>query len=682
MREMSRRGDFEQVLIHTGQHYDRNMSDVLFKDLGLPTPDEFLGVGSGSHAEQTARVLLAFEPTLLKYRPDWVVVVGDVNSTLACSLVAAKCGFPVAHVEAGLRSGDRTMPEEINRVLTDQISDLLLTPSPDADENLVREGISPTKIRRVGNVMIDTLIRLLPDAMRRSIVDDLGLRRESYVLATLHRPSNVDDPEVLLELLEGLDRIGRTQPVIFPVHPRTRKRIDASGWRGDNGNIHFVEPLGYLDCLALMQSAKAVVTDSGGMQEETSYLGVPCVTVRPNTERPVTITSGTNRLSESTYDALVQAFSDLVAQPPCGPCSVDLWDGKAAGRIVDELQRWSSLQHCTVQTQKSDVKLLMSKDLPPQSVSAKETSVGLPLVTVVMPTYNRANLLPRAVNSVLTQTHANLELILVNDGSSDDTREVIEELAAKDSRVRAIHKPNGGVASALNSGFDQAGGKYVTWSSDDNYYHPNAIELMVCYLETHPHLKFVYTDVREVDEKGNLLGIFQAGPPEDLRKHCNIRGCLLYSREVMAIVGSYDPRWPRCQDYDFWLRAQASQVQMGYIPESPYDYTVQSESMSGDHVAHVLEHTRLLESHADSAKDRRAAWVMCYAELARTMRQQGRPWREVYYCGRLALMQPRRTGAFLDCLWRAAYGAMPTPLKRSWRWLKRISRQDAASRCK
>lgn len=341
--EMSRRdGLFEQRLIHTGQHYDRSMSGLLFEDLDLAEPDEFLGVGSGSHAQQTARVLLAFEPVLLKYKPDWVVVVGDVNSTLACALVSAKLHIPVAHVEAGLRSGDRSMPEEINRILTDQIADLLLTPSTDADRNLAREGILPDRVRMVGNVMIDTLVKCLPTAKARPVIADLGLRPQQYVLATLHRPSNVDQPEVLTGLLEGLDRISESLPVLFPAHPRTLARITSSGWHSKNGHLRLTEPFGYLDCLSLMSAARLVITDSGGMQEETTYLGVPCLTVRPNTERPVTISAGTNRLVESRPDALCRAFLDKTAAPANYDCSIEYWDGKAAGRIVDALQQFPS----------------------------------------------------------------------------------------------------------------------------------------------------------------------------------------------------------------------------------------------------------------------------------------------------------------------------------------------------
>ncbi|MCC6739671.1 MAG: UDP-N-acetylglucosamine 2-epimerase (non-hydrolyzing) [Planctomycetia bacterium] len=338
MAAMAKRpGEFRQVLVHTGQHYDRNMSDVFLEQLGMPQPDEFLGIGSGTHAEQTAKVMLGFEPALAKHRPDWVVVVGDVNSTLACALVAAKRGVRVAHVEAGLRSGDWTMPEEVNRVLTDRLSDLLLTPSEDGDRNLLREGIGEARIRRVGNVMIDSLVRLLPEARKTPLVHELGLVRERFVLVTLHRPDNVDDPAALRVILDALAAIARAMPVVFPVHPRTRKQIQAAGLESAAGSIRFLEPLGYLDFLGLTDAARVVITDSGGVQEETTYLGVPCLTLRPNTERPVTIERGTNRLVARAGPAVARAFESAIADPARKTCAVPLWDGGAADRITDAI---------------------------------------------------------------------------------------------------------------------------------------------------------------------------------------------------------------------------------------------------------------------------------------------------------------------------------------------------------
>lgn len=336
MAEMARRpGIFQQVLVHTGQHYDFQLSEVFFGDLEMTPPDEFLNVGSGTHAQQTARIMHTFEPVLARHNPDWVIVVGDVNSTLACALVCSKMGVRVAHVEAGLRSHDRTMPEEINRLLTDQISELLFTPSLDADENLRREGIAADKIRFVGNVMIDSLVRVLPQAAQRPIVRQMGLEPRQFVLATLHRPANVDDPKVLREIVWALLRIGERWPVIFPVHPRTRTSLASLELPQIEGRLRLLTPLGYMDFLALMQSAKLVVTDSGGVQEETTYLGIPCLTVRPNTERPITVDQGTNRLVAARRDAIVAAAQETTAAPSQNRRIPPLWDGTAARRIAD-----------------------------------------------------------------------------------------------------------------------------------------------------------------------------------------------------------------------------------------------------------------------------------------------------------------------------------------------------------
>jgi UDP-N-acetylglucosamine 2-epimerase (non-hydrolysing) len=312
-----------------------------FDDLALPRPDLNLEVGSGSHAWQTAQVMMRFEGTLEEYRPDWVVVPGDVNSTMACTLVAAKLGIKVAHVEAGLRSFDRSMPEELNRLVTDQLADALFTPSRDGDENLLREGVDPSRIHFVGNVMIDTLVRLLPIARERwdTLSAAHALEPRDFVLVTLHRPGNVDEPAVLAELLGALNDLADDHDVVFPVHPRTRARLERDGAAAGNG-LRLIRPVGYLDFLALQANASAVLTDSGGVQEETTFLGVPCLTARPNTERPVTITSGTNRLVERRREALVHAVREAVASrnghvhtPP------ELWDGKASQRIAEVLAR-------------------------------------------------------------------------------------------------------------------------------------------------------------------------------------------------------------------------------------------------------------------------------------------------------------------------------------------------------
>jgi UDP-N-acetylglucosamine 2-epimerase (non-hydrolysing) len=329
---------FEQILVHTGQHYDANMSDVFFRDLGLKAPDHFLGVGSGTHAQQTAQVMLAFEPIVQANPPDLVLVVGDVNSTLACALVCSKLGLPVGHVEAGLRSFDRTMPEEINRILTDQLADLLLIPSPEAKDNLLREGVAPEKIHFVGNVMIDSLTHMLPSAMEQWAQWQKRLPAEKFMLVTLHRPSNVDQPEPLGQILAALVEIAAQIPVVFPLHPRTRQRLSTFNLRLEDQAITLLEPLGYLDFLALESHAAVVVTDSGGVQEESTYLGIPCCTLRSNTERPVTISQGTNQLVP--VDRLPQTVRQILANPPTATSRPDLWDGQSAQRIVKVIQAW------------------------------------------------------------------------------------------------------------------------------------------------------------------------------------------------------------------------------------------------------------------------------------------------------------------------------------------------------
>jgi UDP-N-acetylglucosamine 2-epimerase (non-hydrolysing) len=321
----------EQIVVHTGQHYDVNMSDVFFQQLGMPAPDVNLQVGSGSHAQQTANIMMRFEAVVLEKKPDMVVVYGDVNSTVAAALVCAKLMVRVAHVEAGLRSGDRGMPEEINRLVTDQLSDLLFTPSEDGNRNLEREGISPDKIFFAGNVMIDTLVRMLPEAERRRPAD-LPSR---YALVTLHRPSNVDDPDWLASMLSSLERVGDELEVIFPVHPRTRQKIAGLGIDLEkSGHIRFMEPLPYLDFLALQKNATVVITDSGGIQEETTYLGVPCLTVRENTERPVTITIGTNVLVGRDTALIAREAARVLGRDRKNAGIPPLWDGHAAERIA------------------------------------------------------------------------------------------------------------------------------------------------------------------------------------------------------------------------------------------------------------------------------------------------------------------------------------------------------------
>jgi UDP-N-acetylglucosamine 2-epimerase (non-hydrolysing) len=336
----------EQYLVHTGQHYDDRMSKVFFEDLDLPEPDVNLEVGSGSHAAQTAKLLWALEGVLSDWRPDWVFVYGDANSTLAAALVATKMDLRVAHVEAGLRSLDRTMPEEINRIVVDSVSDLLFTPSKDGDENLLREGVSAAKIRFVGNVMIDTLVRNLDKTDCHPILGELGLVDDSesataiqrYIVATLHRPANVDDPDVLKGVVKVLGKAGRRFPIIFPVHPRTQKLLKQHSIDLDP-SIRVIEPQGYLAFLSLIRHAALVVADSGGVQEETTFLGVPCLTVRPNTERPVTIEHGTNRLVDSAPQTLLQEIdAALGCVPPPARRPPDLWDGHAGVRIASVMR--------------------------------------------------------------------------------------------------------------------------------------------------------------------------------------------------------------------------------------------------------------------------------------------------------------------------------------------------------
>lgn len=337
----------EGILVHTGQHYDTQMSDAFFRDLGLPEPAYHLGVGSGTHAQQTARVMEAFEPILVDIRPDWVVVVGDVNSTLACALVAAKLkpelGSAVAHVEAGLRSGDWRMPEEINRVLTDRVSDLLLTPSRDAHPNLLAEGIPANRIVFVGNVMIDTLLAQLSVAQLLDMPGRLGVRPNEFALVTLHRPSNVDDPAALRAVLEALAKIATQMPVVLPLHPRTRKNADAFNMADLLARLHVTEPVGYTEMLSLTSSAAVVLTDSGGLQEETTVLGVPCVTLREQTERPITLSEGTNRMAPwpLTAKGVRMAFDEALSDGRVGVGErvPEGWDGRAAERVVSALRR-------------------------------------------------------------------------------------------------------------------------------------------------------------------------------------------------------------------------------------------------------------------------------------------------------------------------------------------------------
>lgn len=328
--------DARLVLVHTGQHYDEQMSSVFFGELGMPEPDVFLGVGSGSHAEQTARALTGIEGVIVEEQPDLVVVAGDVNSTLAGALAAVKLDVPVAHIEAGLRSFDRSMPEEHNRRLTDAVASVLLTHSEEALDNLRREGVDPDSVHFVGNTMIDSLLEHLPHALARKPWEQLGLIENEYALVTLHRPALVDDRERLQETIAGLHELGRDLPVVFPVHPRTRARIKELGPAGSpNGTLLLVEPLGYLDFLGLEATARLVLTDSGGVQEETSALGTPCFTLRDTTERPVTVRLGTNTLLGLNPERIAGSAEMLLKSRPAEP--IPLWDGKAGPRAAEVL---------------------------------------------------------------------------------------------------------------------------------------------------------------------------------------------------------------------------------------------------------------------------------------------------------------------------------------------------------
>jgi UDP-N-acetylglucosamine 2-epimerase (non-hydrolysing) len=336
-----RSSEFQSFMVHTGQHYDPRMSDAFFSDLDMPEPDIYLGVGSGSHAVQTGTVMQALEPVLLKEKPDWVLVVGDVNSTLAGALVCAKLGIKVAHVEAGLRSRDRTMPEEINRLLTDQISDLLLTPSRDGDANLLAEGVPEERIRFVGNVMIDSLLGNLERARKSSTLADLNLSGKDYALLTLHRPSNVDQKDGFGGILDSLREIARQMPIVFPAHPRTRKMIHELGLseKVERAGLKVIEPVGYLGFVQLLERARLVLTDSGGIQEETTVLGVPCITLRETTERPITVEVGTNIIAGTNPARIVEAARQAL-ESPADKSAIripELWDGYTAERILDAL---------------------------------------------------------------------------------------------------------------------------------------------------------------------------------------------------------------------------------------------------------------------------------------------------------------------------------------------------------
>jgi UDP-N-acetylglucosamine 2-epimerase (non-hydrolysing) len=329
------------VIVHTGQHYDLNMSDVFFQDLGLPAPHIHLGVGKGTHAEQTGQVMMTYEKILFDSRPDLVVVVGDVNSTVACTLSAVKLGVPVAHLEAGLRSFDRRMPEEINRLVTDTLADILWTPSQDGDDNLFREGVPKSKVHRVGNIMIDSLEMVREKIQSENTIDELRLDNKRFGVVTLHRPSNVDAPAMLKKLSEALVEVSEMIPLVFPVHPRTRKNIDKAGLSdplAKTRNLLLLEPLSYRRFMNLVFNCRLAITDSGGIQEETTYLGIPCLTLRSNTERPITLTRGTNQLCE--IEELASKVKSVLSMPEKPLPEIELWDGRTAARVVRSIQKY------------------------------------------------------------------------------------------------------------------------------------------------------------------------------------------------------------------------------------------------------------------------------------------------------------------------------------------------------
>lgn len=327
-------------IVHTGQHYDINMSDVFFEDLRVPDPILHLGIGSGTHAEQTGQVMMKYERVLLESRPNLIVVVGDVNSTMATTLAAVKLGVKVAHLEAGLRSFDRTMPEEINRLVTDTLADMLWTPSPDADENLIREGIPAEKIQRVGNIMIDSLEMLRNKIEEQEIYKKFNLECRKYGIITIHRPANVDNYKVLKELCDVITDTASQIPLIFPMHPRTQKNIEQNSLMSilkTTRGLYLTEPLSYMNFMNLLFNCRLAITDSGGIQEETTYLGIPCLTLRPNTERPFTITHGTNQLCK--LGDIVIKVQDLLTDRTRQVCNIEYWDGKTASRVVDSIKR-------------------------------------------------------------------------------------------------------------------------------------------------------------------------------------------------------------------------------------------------------------------------------------------------------------------------------------------------------
>jgi UDP-N-acetylglucosamine 2-epimerase (non-hydrolysing) len=367
---LSVRKGINQIVVHTGPHYETSMPDVFFQQLEIPRPEYNLGVGSASHAQQTAQIMMELEPVLMETGPDLVLVYGDVNSTVAAAFVCSKMLIPLGHVEAGLRSFDRTMPEETNRIMTDQLAELLFTPSMDGNKNLMKEGISFEKIHMVGNVMIDTLVRLLPQASCDELLNNLGLSRRQYALVTLHRPSNVDASAELGVILDALNKISANLNILFPVHPRTRQMMSDMTSMGISPKLHLIDPIGYLEFLALQRNSGFVITDSGGIQEETTYLGIPCITLRDNTERPITVSMGTNVLAGRNVKRLTEEVDKIMcgkAKPGAIP---PMWDGKAGERIADYVENMQPSKSSDRQFQLKDYPLPASDNLDTNSQSA------------------------------------------------------------------------------------------------------------------------------------------------------------------------------------------------------------------------------------------------------------------------------------------------------------------------
>ena len=339
LRALREHSDFEPVLIDTGQHYDHEMAGIFMQQFGMGLPDHSLEVGSGTHGAQTARILEKYEALLLEKRPAATIVIGDINSTVACALAAAKIGVPVVHLEAGLRSNDRGMPEELNRIVTDHLADLLWTPSPDGDENLLSSGIPNSKIVRVGNIMIDTLVAMKPEVEKSTFLQNISFHNKTYAMVTLHRPSNVDVEETLALLLDELLAVSKSMDLIWPLHPRTKSRIETLGRMEelvDNAAVHLMGPLGYIDFMNGIMHSKCVITDSGGIQEETTWLKVPCITLRPNTERPITITEGTNILAKP--ETLQHELQKIRTKSRILHDTIEFWDGKTAQRCLESLE--------------------------------------------------------------------------------------------------------------------------------------------------------------------------------------------------------------------------------------------------------------------------------------------------------------------------------------------------------